>query len=82
MARTIMDVIQEQITPTTVSNALVETMLDWRRVVMEEQSGTNLRQRERLKVQRNTLEKVLSHFLGIQPWQVRTLLTDHFKVER
>lgn len=78
MARTIMDVIQEQITPTSTSNAIVETMMDWRRIVMEKESAGSAGQRYRLKVQRNTIEKVLAHFLGIRPDQVRALLADHY----
>lgn len=78
MAQTIMDVIHENINPTSVAAALYELMLDWRAlesiIALESSHG----KRRDLKVRRDTYCVVLSKFFGIAPSDMRRQLKEHF----
>lgn len=78
MAKSIMEVIQEHVNPTSVSNAIYEVMVDWRNhVLMAEQAATASQEKRHTK-KRGWTEQVLSRFLGVDQIQTRNLLNQHF----
>ena len=82
MARSIMDVMHENVNPTSVSNALYEIMLDWRScMLMREMAGTKSA-KQKLKLRRAMIEKDLSRFFCITPFEMRDLLEQHFAMKK
>lgn len=78
MATSIMDTIQENVNPVSVSNALYELMLDWRSTVMMSQMAPNRSTRKKYNKKRSWIEGALSRFLGQNVLETRRLLEQHF----
>ncbi len=85
MNKTIMEVIQENVNPVTISNSLYEIMLDWRATVVliaDPSTFDNRKQsRSRLKYKKMLLERYLANFIGVSNVEVRELLTQHFDIK-
>lgn len=79
MPSNIMRRIQDNVNPTSVSNAIYEIMVDWRAYTMrinnKEPKGTRLRDK------RAVLEMVLSRFFNCDTQETRRLLAEHFGIE-
>lgn len=78
MARSIMDVMQENVNPVSVSNALYEMMIDWRSACLMLEMKPTGSAKVKLKIRRQMLEKDLSRFFCIDPFEMRRLLNKHF----
>lgn len=79
MPQTIMDRIQESVTPESVSNAIYEIMLDWRAYTVRIQN--NEPRKTRMKDKRGTLEVVLARFFNCDHLEVRRMLSTHFGIK-
>lgn len=79
MAKTIIEAIHESLDPTTVSNAIYETMLDWYSLTSRIQAGEP--RKTRMKDRRSANEVLLARMLGMEHTEVRRLLALHFGVE-
>lgn len=79
MAQTIMDRIQDSVTPTSVSNAIYEIMLDWRSFTMR--INNDEPRKSRLRYKRETLEVVLSRFFNTHPDEMRAMMEEHFDIK-
>lgn len=86
MARTIMDAVQENVNPVSVSNTLYEIMLDWRTCVMLIDnkmygSGEGKQSKSKLRYKKALIERYLAWFMGTDGKEIRTLLHRHFGIE-
>lgn len=81
MARSIMDVMQENVNPVSVSNALYELMVDWRNMVLTADQAPNPSQEKKLRSKRKWLETALGRFFGCNDAEMRELLEDHFDIK-
>ena len=80
MARTIMDAVQENVNPVTVSNTIYEMMLDWRNCVILIQTG-QAKSKSKLRHKKQLIERYLAWFMGTDGQEIRALLNKHFEVE-
>lgn len=80
MARSIMDVVQENVNPVSVSNALYEIMLDWRSCAMMIQSG-QADSKRRMRYKMAIIERYMAWFLQVDGSEMRRLLRAHFDIK-
>lgn len=80
MARSIMTVMQENVNPVSVSNALYELMVEWRSIAIEQNQSPNTSRMKKLSSKRNWTENTIARFFGVEPKEMRVLLSEHFGV--
>lgn len=80
MAQTIMDVMEENLNPRSVSNALYELMVDWRACVMTAQATPTKHGRKKHNQKRKWLEQTLGRFFNRGDLEMRRLLEEHFHI--
>lgn len=80
MARSIMDVVQENVNPVSVSNTLYEMMLDWRNCVVLIQEGA-CKSKHKMRHKKSLIERYLSWFMGVDGKEMRALLHEHFGIK-
>lgn len=76
MAHSIIQAIEGHLDPTTVSNAIYETMVEWRSLTIKINTGEPRKTRN--KDRRANLEVLMARFLGMEHHEVRDLLRKHF----
>lgn len=80
----VMDRIQNTLDPTSVGNALQETMLLWKESddILSDYVSRGAGRYQTILGERQAYEKVLSAFLGIRRNKVRLMLREHYKEVR
>jgi len=77
--------IQDNLDPTSVSNALYETMLDWRTMhvdlVERRRNGVRNQSTRTLETRRVVMEKVIGRFINTPAEDVRRMLCDHYGLD-
>lgn len=81
MARRIMDVMQENVDPVSVSNALYELMVDWRSCVIMAEMVGNKSGNRKYRSKRSWIETALGRFFGVDDREMRGMLEQHFSVK-
>lgn len=71
--------MQEAVTPTSVSNAIYEIMVDWRAYTMR--INNDEPRKTRMRDKRETLEVVLARFFNTDTMEVRRMLEQHFDIK-
>ena len=81
MAQSIMDVMEENLNPRSVSNALYELMVDWRACVMMSQMQPTKAGRKQYNRKRSWIEQTLGRFFNKHDMEMRSLLEQHFDIK-
>lgn len=77
--QSLMERIQESVTPTSVSNAIYEIMIDWRAYTMR--INNDEPHKTRMRDKRKTLEVCLARFFNTDTREVRKMLEQHFDMK-
>lgn len=81
MAQTIMEAMEDNLSPRSVSNALYELMVDWRACVLMSQAQATKQGRKMYNKKRNWIETTLGRFFNRSDMEMRTLLERHFDLK-
>lgn len=81
MAQSIMDALEENLNPRSVSNALYELMVDWRACVMMSHMQSTKHGRKQYNKKRAWIEQTLGRFFNKSDLDMRALLEQHFNIK-
>lgn len=81
MPRSIMEVMQENVSPVSVSNALYELMVDWRALALQTTLVCSHSKERSLRSKRAYLETILGRFFLVSDDEMQKLLEQHFDIQ-
>jgi hypothetical protein len=78
MAESIISAVEGSLDPRSVTNALYETMVEWRSCVIEIEQAATASRAKRLRKKREWIERMIGRFINRDAEETRTLLSNHF----